>query len=63
MGFGPVTRTSDELKQEIIRLIENKCIMDEEYVLRVNGFFKYVDDNNSERVIDAILESYDEFYY
>jgi len=32
-------------------------------VLRVNGFFKYVDDNNSERVIDAILESYDEFYY
>ncbi len=63
MGFGPVTKTSDELKQQVMRLVENNCIMDEEYVQRVNDFFKYVDKNNSERVIDAILELDENFYY
>lgn len=63
MGFGPVTKTSDELKQQIIRLIENKCRMDEEYEKRVDEFFTYIDKNNSERVIDTILECNKNFYY
>lgn len=63
MGFGPVTKSLDELKLEIIGLIENKCQMDEMYKGRVDGFFKYNDKNNSERVIDAILELDKRFYY
>ena len=63
MGFGPITKNSDELKQQIMKLVENNCIMDEEYVMRVNDFFKYVDKNNSERIIDAILEADKRFYY
>ena len=63
MGFGPVTKTSDELKQHIMRLVENKCVMDEEYEKRVEEFFTYIDKNNSERVIDAILEFNEYFYY
>ena len=63
MGFGPVTKTLDELKAEIIQLIENNCQMDEEYIKRVDDFFKYTDKNNSERVIDAILEFDEHFYY
>lgn len=63
MGFGPVCKTHDALKAEIINSIENKCQMEEKYVKRVDGFFKYIDKNNSERVIDAILDFDKTFYY
>ncbi|WP_405268168.1 CDP-glycerol glycerophosphotransferase family protein [Methanobrevibacter sp.] len=63
MGFGPVIDTHDELKQKIFELVENKCPMDEIYEKRVDDFFKYIDKNNSERVIDAILEFDKNFYY
>lgn len=63
MGFGPVCKTHDALKAEIINLIENKCQMEERYIKRVDGFFKYIDKNNSERVIDAILDFDKTFYY
>lgn len=63
MGFGPVTETLDELKGQIMKSIENKCMMDEEYEKRVDDFFTYIDKNNSERIIDAILEISEDFYY
>ena len=63
MGFGPICRTQDELNGQIMRSIENDCKMDEEYERRVDDFFKYIDKNNSERVIDAILEFDKKFYY
>lgn len=63
MGFGPVCKTHDALKAEIINSIENKCQMEEKYIKRVDGFFKYIDKNNSERVIDAILDFDKTFYY
>ena len=63
MGFGPVTKTLDELKQQIIRSIESDCQMEEKYEKRVDEFFKYIDKNNSERVIDAILDLENNFYY
>ena len=46
-----------------MNLVENKCEMDEVYKKRVDEFFKYIDKNNSERVIDAILEFDKDFYY
>lgn len=63
MGFGPVATQIDELKDEIIRLVENDCQMDEKYIKRVDDFFKYTDKNNSKRVIDKILEFDEMFYY
>ena len=56
MGFGPVTRSLDDLKSEIFKLIEDDCKMDEEYINRVDDFFKYRDKNNCRRVTDAILD-------
>lgn len=63
MGFGPVCHTQEELSGQIMNLVENNCEMDEEYQKRVDEFFKYIDKNNSERVIDAILEFDKCFYY
>lgn len=54
-GFGPVARSHEELKAEILRIIENGCQMDEEYERRVDEFFKYIDRNNSKRVVEEIL--------
>lgn len=63
MGFGPVCHSQDELSHNIRRLVENNCEMDGEYQKRVDDFFKYIDKNNSERIIDAILEFDKYFYY
>ena len=55
-GFGPVARTHKGLKDEIFKIIENDCRMDETYEKRVDGFFKYRDRDNSKRVYEEILK-------
>lgn len=55
-GFGPVCRTSDDLKSNILKIVERGCQMDEKYAKRVDEFFKYRDRDNSKRVYEAILE-------
>ena len=60
-GFGPVAKTHDEIKEEILNLIANNCQMDEEYKKRVDSFFKYHDRNNSKRVYEEILKL--DYYY
>lgn len=55
-GFGPVVRTHDELKKEIMRMIDNGCVMDETYAKRVDEFFRYIDQDNSKRVYEEILK-------
>ena len=59
-GFGPVVRTQEDLRSEIFAIIEKGCKMDEVYEKRVDGFFKYRDRNNSERVYEEIsrLDTY-----
>lgn len=54
-GFGPVTRTAAETVAAIIAAIESGCRISEEYLQRVNQFFAFEDQNNSERVVNAIL--------
>ena len=56
MGFGPVAKTYDVLKEEIISCIDSGCEMDELYKKRVEDFFKYIDRENSKRVYEAIRE-------
>jgi CDP-glycerol glycerophosphotransferase (TagB/SpsB family) len=55
-GFGPVARTPDEIRNHIIDIVENNCVMDEVYQKRVDEFFKYRDRNNSKRVYEEILK-------
>ena len=55
-GFGPVARTHEEIRQNIIDIVENGCKMDEVYEKRVDEFFKYRDKNNSKRVYEEILK-------
>ena len=56
MGFGPIAKTHEELKNEIIAQVLNECEMDDEYKVRVESFFKFRDKENSKRVYDAIKE-------
>ena len=37
---------------KVIKYMENDCIMKEEYVSRVDSFFKYHDKDNCKRVYD-----------
>ena len=55
-GFGPIVRTHEELKENIFRILDNGCRMDEKYEKRVDGFFKYIDSNNSKRIYEEILK-------
>lgn len=55
-GFGPVCRSQDELKDNIIKIIDNGIVMDDVYKRRVDEFFKYHDKDNSRRVYEEILK-------
>ena len=54
--FGEIIKDEDELIAKIIEYIENDCKMEEEYIDRVNNFFKYHDKNNCKRVYEWILK-------
>ena len=58
MGFGPISITHEEIKNEIIAIVLNECEMDETYRKRVEEFFKFHDRENSKRVYDAIKKQY-----
>ena len=58
MGFGPISTTHEEIKNEIIAIILNECEMDETYKKRVEDFFKFRDSENSKRVYEAIKKQY-----
>lgn len=57
MGFGEITTSIDELVMLIRKYLNNDCTMDEEYLKRVNKFFKYQDKNNCRRVYDWLYEN------
>lgn len=54
--FGEIIKDEDDLIAKIKEYIENDCKMEEEYIERVNKFFKYHDKNNCKRVYDWILK-------
>ena len=53
-GFGPVCYNHDDLVKEIIKSIENKCIIEEKYKKVINKTFKYHDKCNCERIYNEI---------
>lgn len=59
MGFGKVVNTENELINLIKKYVDKDCVIEEEYVNRINQFFKYHDYNNSKRVYEWILKDDD----
>jgi CDP-glycerol glycerophosphotransferase (TagB/SpsB family)/glycosyltransferase involved in cell wall biosynthesis len=55
-GFGPVCEDLDSTVNNIIKVLENGCKLEKKYRDRIDGFFKYNDKKNCERVYNAILD-------
>ena len=55
MGFGEVIREEENLIKIIEEYLKNNCQMKNEYLKRVDNFYKYNDKNNCKRVYEAIL--------
>jgi glycosyltransferase involved in cell wall biosynthesis/CDP-glycerol glycerophosphotransferase (TagB/SpsB family) len=53
-GFGPVCEDLDSTVDNIIKILENGCRLEEEYRDRIDRFFEYNDRNNCERVYKEI---------
>lgn len=55
-GFGPVVYDYKSTVDEIIKSIENDCIIEDKYIERMDQFYKYHDKDNCKRVYDEILK-------
>lgn len=55
-GFGPVCYNYENAVEQIIKYIENDCILEKEYEDRINKFFKFNDKDNCKRVYEEILK-------
>lgn len=54
-GFGPVACDLESTVDEIIKLVENNCKIDDKYLKRINEYFAFNDKNNSMRVYQEII--------
>ena len=52
---GPVCHTHSEAIDAIVKTVNSKWIIDKKYQDRRLKFFKYIDDDNSERVYQSII--------
>lgn len=55
-GFGPVTDNLNELIEHIENFISNNCSRERIYSNRVDKFFTFNDDKNSQRIYESIKE-------
>lgn len=54
-GFGPVATTENEILDYLEKVLQNKCVMKEEYRQRVNNFFAFDDQSACQRILKATL--------
>lgn len=54
-GFGPFTRTADELLQELKKQVANKFVPEEPYRSRMEGFFLHREGNCRDRLYDQLM--------
>lgn len=54
MGFGDVLEQSKQVADKIVEYINGNCVMEDEYVNRVESFYQYTDRDNCQRVYNAI---------
>lgn len=53
-GFGPVCESYDDTIDQIIKAIENDCLLEPVYKKRIADFYAYSDNKNSERIYNEI---------
>jgi len=56
MGFGKVVDNQDKLVEIAINYMKSGCIMEDEYKLRVDNFFEFFDQNNTQRLYEEIAK-------
>lgn len=56
MGFGEIIKTEKRLVDELCRLMENGCQLDEFYRGRADAFFAFDDRNNAKRIYEDLKE-------
>lgn len=54
-GFGPVCYDLESTVNEIIKLIENDCELDQKYSDRIESFYAFNDKKNCERIFNEII--------
>lgn len=54
-GFGPVCYNLESTVDAVIKEIEHDCQNEEKYIRRIEAFYPYFDENNCQRVYEAIL--------
>ncbi|KOR76489.1 bifunctional glycosyltransferase/CDP-glycerol:glycerophosphate glycerophosphotransferase [Paenibacillus solani] len=54
MGFGEVCNNYEVLVEKIVQSIKNDCIMSDKYIQRVDDFYSFTDNRNSERNLNLI---------
>jgi CDP-glycerol glycerophosphotransferase (TagB/SpsB family) len=55
-GLGVTTKTAEECVSQIEEALKNRCQMPTIYTRRVEQWFPYRDQNNCQRVFEAIAE-------
>ncbi|MDA7900927.1 CDP-glycerol glycerophosphotransferase family protein [Akkermansiaceae bacterium] len=58
-GFGPVVQTSDQVLEELEKIISNSFQMKSKYIARVDTCFVYRDNKNCERIFQCIQDLLD----
>ena len=56
-GFGPVCKDIQCLIDHIIDEIKTNCTLKKKYLRRINKFFQFSDENNSERIYRKIINT------
>ena len=56
-GFGPVCYDLNCTINNIIMKLKSNCSLENKYLKKIKRFFKYVDDNNCERLYSALLNN------
>ena len=57
-GFGPVCYDIECTVKEVIKEMNNNCILKKNYIRRIQRFFSFLDQNNNDRIFNGIIEHY-----
>ena len=55
-GFGPICGNIQCIIREIIFELKNNCKLRKKYFVRIQKYFVYIDENNSQRLFDEITK-------
>ena len=56
-GFGPICKDIDCTINEIIFEMEHNCMIKKKFLMRINRFFAFSDQNNSDRIFSEIIKN------